>query len=270
MDRKVFFDAVRKSMFGGRLTPTQVTGLDLILNEAQRRATPRRWLAYMLATAFHETSGRMEPVIETRQANEDTNPSVDEAIRRLDRAYARGRMPWVKTIYWRKDENGLSWLGRGLPQITHERNYRVADQKLGLNGALLKNPDLALRIDIAIPIMFRGMEEGWFTGKSLRDYLGNGLVKPDYLDARRIINGTESAAKVRGYAVAFEVALSDAGWPLTPDLPLPKPEAIVVAPEPPKPIPVLDAYPAEPKKESVVSKLLDFIKTIIANWKKLS
>ena len=53
------------------------------------------------------------------------------------------------------------------------------------------------------------MAEGLFTGKRLSDYFGPG--KSDPLNARRIINGTESAAKVAGYHRSFVSALKAAG-----------------------------------------------------------
>ena len=64
---------------------------------------------------------------------------------------------------------------------------------------------LALQADVAARIMFTGMAEGWFTGKKLGDYMANG--KADYVNARRIINGTDRAGQISGYARVFEAAL---------------------------------------------------------------
>lgn len=168
----------------------------------------------------------MQPVIETRQPGEATNPSVDEAIRRLEKAWAAGKMPWVKTAYWRKDAAGLSWLGRGLPQVTHRVNYERAERELGV--PFTKRPELMLKIEHAVPVAFEGMVEGWFTGKKLSDYLAG--TKPDYLNARRIINGTESAATVAGYAVKFESALRASGFGAVKTDPVPAPSPAVPTP----------------------------------------
>ena len=54
--------------------------------------------------------------------------------------------------------------------------------------------------------MIYGMREGWFTTKKLSDYIKNG--KADYVGARRIINGTDEARKIAGYAEIFEKALT--------------------------------------------------------------
>lgn len=55
--------------------------------------------------------------------------------------------------------------------------------------------------------MVDGMEAGRFTGKKLSDYLPG-----DYVNARRIINGTDKAEQIAGYARQFEAALKAGGW----------------------------------------------------------
>src|SRR3990167_1622370 len=65
MNRQKFFEAVRTKPFGGSLTPGQVQGTGAILNEWEARGlTDLRFLAYMLATAFHETARTMLPIKE--------------------------------------------------------------------------------------------------------------------------------------------------------------------------------------------------------------
>ena len=67
--------------------------------------------------------------------------------------------------------------------------------------------------DIAAKIMRDGMVEGWFTGKRLGDYLqGSFATLVQYQGARRIINGTDKAALIAGYAIQFESALAKGGW----------------------------------------------------------
>ena len=68
---------------------------------------PRR-LAYMLATAFHETAATMQPVRETL-AESDAS-----AAARLEHAWRAGRLGAVATPYWRADAEGKYWFGRGL------------------------------------------------------------------------------------------------------------------------------------------------------------
>lgn len=200
MDRKKFFAGIRSGPFPGKLTAGQVEGITAILDEwDSRKLTDLRLLAYPLATAFLETGMAMQPVIETRQLSEAKNPTVDVAISRLENAWKRGRLKWVKTPYWRKDKNGLSWLGRGLPQVTHYKNYLKAEQKTGI--PFTSNPDLMLEPKYAAKVMFDGMLEGWFTGKKLNDYFNK--TTTDWRNARRIINSLDRADEIASIAKQF-------------------------------------------------------------------
>jgi putative chitinase len=60
------------------------------------------------------------------------------------------------------------YYGRGLVQLTWYYNYKKMSSKVGVD--LYNNPDLALELNYAIPIMFIGMKEGFFTGKKFADY----------------------------------------------------------------------------------------------------
>lgn len=68
-DRKTYFDSVRPSLFQGKLSQDQVEGQEAILGEwelpqVDMPTTDLRWLAYMLATTYHETSATMQPIEE--------------------------------------------------------------------------------------------------------------------------------------------------------------------------------------------------------------
>lgn len=184
MDRAKFFAAVRSPLFAGKMAEKQVQGVDAILDEAERRDTPLAHLAYMLATALHETARTMQPIAE----------------------YGKG----AGRKYGVKGKYGQVPYGRGYVQLTWDSNYERADNELGLGGKLLRDFNLAMRQDIAAKIMFVGMTEGWFTGKKLGDYIGAARV--DYVGARRIINGTDKAKTVAGHAAVFEKALKAAGY----------------------------------------------------------
>lgn len=191
MDRAKFFAAVRSPLFAGKMSERQVQGVDAILDEAERRGTPLAHLAYMLATALHETARTMQPIAE----------------------YGKG----AGRKYGVKGKYGQVPYGRGYVQLTWDSNYERADKELGLGGKLLRDFNLAMRQDIAAKIMFVGMTEGWFTGKKLGDYESMLLTSPpqlglDYVGARRIINGTDKAKTIAGHAVVFEKALKAAGY----------------------------------------------------------
>ncbi len=210
MNRAAFFNAVRSSLFNGSLSTSQVSGTEHILDAMEAEGDiERNHAAYMLATAFWETAHTMQPVRETLASSDD------QAIRVLDTAYARGRLPWVRTPYWRKDAAGKSWLGRGLVQLTHKANYQKASDKLGVD--LIDNPSLAMDPVIAAKIMIRGMDEGWFTGKTLDQYIddvdeADSEDLREYRSARPIINGTDKAEQIAQIAIRMEAALKAAGY----------------------------------------------------------
>lgn len=180
------FYSVVRNVFGS-LTQAQVDGFGAILQAMGVARWPLSWAAYGLATAWHETASKMQPVVEAFWLSEQ----------------------------WRKDNlRYYPWHGRGYVQLTWENNYRHADDALSLGGKLLKNPDLALEPDIAASVMTLGMEQGWFCTKKLSDYLPlSGKAGFDaYTQARRIINGTDKAQQIAKEAQAFEGALVAGGW----------------------------------------------------------
>ena len=202
MNAEAFFAEARKQF--GRLSQSQVDGINAILNAAGGRK--RSHVAYLLATAWHETARTMQPVRETLAGSDA------QAVARLDRAWKAGKLKQVKVPYWRFDDTGRTWLGRGYVQLTHRDNYRKAAALVGVD--LLGNPSLALRADIAARILVDGCEVGLFTGKKLSDYLPG-----DYVNARKIVNGLDKAFEIARVAEAWEAALIAGG--AAPDKPKP-------------------------------------------------
>lgn len=162
----------------GKLNQDQVNNINLIVEFCNKHFLEYNQAAYVLATAWHETNQTMLPVIE---------------------AY------WLSEDWRKKNLRYYPWYGRGYVQLTWEYNYRKADQKLGLNGAMLKDPSLAQVPKYAAEILVLGSKEGWFTGKKLSDYIGK--INKDYKQARRVINGLDKSQKIANEAVIFEKAL---------------------------------------------------------------
>ncbi len=219
---KEFFDSVRRSVFGGRMDKGQVEGCEAILAASARLPIAHR--AYLLATAYHETAGSMMPIKETVMPHhKNRNPSDAEVIRRLDRAWAKGAMPQVKVPYWRD-----GWFGRGYVQLTWRNNYLRAGRELGLD--LVGNPGLAMVPEHAAAILVRGCSEGWFTGRKLAECR-------DYVDMRRVVNGTDRAADIAAHARKFEAALRalSAAKPESPPVPPPPTVKESLTPEPQPP-----------------------------------
>lgn len=199
VDRQFFFDTVGETLFNGRLTEGQIMGIAALLDAWERWPWRENdpWLAYMLATAFHETAYTMQPVRETLATGDD------EAIEILESAFACGRLSWVKTPYWRKDEEGRSWLGRGLVQLTHKRNYETMSAVTGID--LVTDPDRAMEMDTAVTILMEGMRLGSFTGYKLADFFGED--RQDWVNARRIVNGTDRAQQIASYGMTLHSAI---------------------------------------------------------------
>ena len=187
MNLKAFYDNIRP-IFGGYLTEDQVEGIDTILDAWDRHGNNNpRHLAYILATAKHETAHTMQPVRETLAKTDAKAKEI------LTKSFNAGKLTWVKKDYW-----SSGFFGRGFVQITHKDNYEKAGRKLGVN--LVANPSKALDPDIAGAILVRGMLEGWFTGKSLSDF-------SDFTNMRRIVNGTDRAQLIAQYATLFYDAI---------------------------------------------------------------
>ncbi|WP_455272259.1 hypothetical protein [Rhizobium herbae] len=200
--RKTFFDAVRVSLFDGVLKKHQVAGLTAILDHGSDVGeTDDRWLAYMLATAHHETGRTMQPVRETFAASDS------QAIALLDSAFDNGRLSSVSAPYWRRDAEGKTWLGRGLVQLTHRTNYEKMTLITGID--LVSRPERAMEMTIAVDILFIGMETGAFTGRRLGQYFSGD--RTDWIGARRIINGRDKAELVAGFGRRYLAAIRLAG-----------------------------------------------------------
>lgn len=167
----------------GPLAQTEVDGVNALLAEMEGRGwTDKRWWAYVLATAWHETAATMQPIKEY--------------------GFGKGR------AYGKPDPvTGKIYAGRGFVQLTWKENYAKLGKLLGLD--LVNNPDLALQSGPAAEIMCVGMEKGLFTGKALGDYFDADTDDP--INARRIVNGTDKASLIAGYHQAALNAIS-AGW----------------------------------------------------------
>ncbi|WP_028745992.1 glycoside hydrolase family 19 protein [Rhizobium mesoamericanum] len=199
IDRPFFFDAVRDALFKGALNQPQVEGMTAILDfwETRMPDADLRWLAYIMATVYHETAYTMQPVRETLATTDA------RAIEILENAYASGKLSWVKTPYWRPDEDGKCWLGRGLVQLTHKRNYEAMSRLTGID--LVAEPDRAMEMDAAVSILIEGMVQGSFANHKLADHLNE--TTDDWINARRIVNGTDRAEKLAGYGKTFLAAI---------------------------------------------------------------
>ena len=193
MDRAKFFEVMRAEF--GALSQSQVDGTEFLLDHGEERGTSLKQLAYILSTSWHETAATMQPIAEYGKGE---GHDYGEPLPEYDNQCA---------------------YGRGYVQLTWAENYEKADKECALDGSLLDNFELALDGPIAAKIIFEGMSAGWFTGKKLDDYINPSLT--DYYNARRIVNGTDKADLLRGYAETYQEALEAARYgeaePVDPD-----------------------------------------------------
>jgi predicted chitinase len=192
LDRDRLF-AEHRRVFGA-LRQSQVEGLNAIADgmESDKELSDPRHAAYMLATAWHETAFTMLPIVERgpRSYFDKYDPVRADTPKRRERAREMGNV---------QEGDGYRYRGRGYVQLTWRNNYALAGRVLNVDQ--VDSPDLALQPGLAYRIMSRGMIEGWFTGKKLSDYIHGS--KADFIQARRVINGTDEAAAIARYAERY-------------------------------------------------------------------
>lgn len=206
----VFFQHIRPLF--GHFVPQQMEGLNVILSvwkQSFQERTPITQFAACLATAFHETNRTMCPIRELGGTKYFTL-NYDIQGRNPARARRYGNI---------RAGDGPKYCGRGLVQLTWYVNYLKATSRLHELGLISDNidftrdPDLVMVPVTAAQIMFVGMEEGWFTGKTLDQLVDlkiDGDEHIDYVKSRAIINGTDRAELIAGYADKFLMALKAA------------------------------------------------------------
>lgn len=192
IDKIKFYAAIREQKLLTRLSTAQVVNIDAIINHWDfGQCADIRWLAYILATAYHETAATMQPIEE----------------------YGKGKgRPYGKKI----KHSGLPYIlpnkiysGRGFVQLTWYENYQLMGRLIGED--LLNYPEKALETNIAVLIMFEGMTKGSssfgdFTGKCLEMYFNEKMDDP--IGARKIINGKDKASLIAGYYRKFLLCLT--------------------------------------------------------------
>lgn len=191
INHQSFFTAYEERF--GALAAPKLSGLDVLLGYMQLDPgiDNIRCAAYMLATVKHECADLWVPIAEWgNDAYFDKYEPNTPLGARLGNAVAG---------------DGKRYQGRGYVQITGRANYRRLGRRLGLGDGLEEQPDRALDPLTAYRILSAGMLEGLFTGRRVDTYINGDDT--DYLEARRIINGTDQAATIAAYALGLEQAL---------------------------------------------------------------
>lgn len=207
-DYGAVYDVLRANkMLGPTISATEYRGCDSIIYACARDGWGVSWIAYALATTYHETAHTMEPVPE-RGGDAYLHRMYDIRGQRPAKARELGNV---------NPGDGVRFKGRGYPQLTGRTNYDRATKelrKLGFDVDLVASPDLALRPDVSAAILVAGMRKGWFTGRDVDDDLpidGPGTLA-QFTATRDVINGRDDAQLIGGYAVDFQAALMAGGY----------------------------------------------------------
>jgi predicted chitinase len=207
-----FFASVRNALYGGAMNQAQVDSLNAIGQAWEQYGDgDARKLAYILATAHHETGA-------FKYMREIWGPTTAQ-----NRYEGRADLGNVQA------GDGKKFMGRGFVQLTGRRNYQDWSKRTGLD--LIKEPQLVQEPSVAARILVQGSMLGTFTGKKLGDFA-------TFKDMRRVINGTDRADMIAGYASKFLAALqaSDMGVTLPPPPDIPHyPQPIPALPRPETP-----------------------------------
>ena len=161
IDRAYFFDEYQKRFT--KLTYTQknaleniFTGIEEYCENDKSYVCSLKKIAYMLATAKHETGHTFEPITErgNRSYFNKYDPVLTNTPERRKRAIEMENT---------QQGDGFKYRGRGYVQLTWKKNYRKSGEYLKKD--LVNNPELALDQKNATKIMIYGMETGMFTTK---------------------------------------------------------------------------------------------------------
>lgn len=216
LDRKYLFELLRNAPFGGTLKQAQVTGVTLILDVCEKLGMPLHFIAYILATAFHETGGTMKPIsenlnytaqaliakfsrsrISVADANKYGRTSKQKANQSAIANLIYGGAWGLRNLGNRLAGDGWRFIGRGFVQLTGRRNYEIY--------GVADTPSKATDPDTAAYILVKGMLDGVFTTRKLDDYVKGGVFDP--VAARAIVNGTDKASLIARHYDAIHQAL---------------------------------------------------------------
>lgn len=192
------FDILRAKF--GKLSQTQVDAINFIVDAMDKdKSITYPQGAYILATTWHETATTMLPIAEYGKGKGRPYGTWQRNSKGELYAYKNGNR---NTVYLQSEYPHL-YYGRGETQNTWFDNYEKLSKVFSVD--FLKNPDLLLTQEWSTPVTIYSMKNGLYTGRRLSDYIHQS--KKDYVNARRIINGTDKANLIAGYADTFEKAL---------------------------------------------------------------
>lgn len=217
IDNKKFFEKYKQQF--GPFSTEQFNGLQRLIEyiNTDKHITDSRWVAYILATIYHECARTWQPIKEKGHR--------EYFIKRYGSQTKVGKSLGNDT-----PEEGAIYHGRAYVQTTGESNYEMAEKVLrseypevverfekrtgkkfdltaGDQPNDMADPDNLLDAEIAYYAMSVSVRKGLYTGVGLGRFI-NG-AKCDFINARKVINGLDCAAAVADYAAKFLTCLQD-------------------------------------------------------------
>lgn len=175
INRVVFANRLKTFGLYQSATTSQLSGCNTIIDEYIGQGyTNVNQLAYILATVYHETGRKMQPVKEG------------------------GGIKYLLTKAY------YPYYGRDLVQTTWKANYEKVKKFIGVD--VVSKPDLIGQMPLSAKVAVVFMQKGWYTGKKLSDYINSTTI--DFVGARRIINGIDKNNLIADYAKNFVLCLS--------------------------------------------------------------
>ena len=153
----------------------RVASAAAIIQAAQDRQLTKAQIAYVLATAEHES---------------DSFNTLEE--------YSKGdQYDGRADLGNTQPGDGVRFKGRGYVQLTGRLNYTKYTEKTGLE--LVKLPIILMnRAALSVFVIVDGMMHGVYTGRRLDQFVNN--QKQDFFNARQVVNGHDRADKIAAQA----------------------------------------------------------------------
>ena len=172
---------ISEKLFKGKIKGSQIDGINVLL--AAGSALSKEAMAYVLATAYHETAFTMQP--------------IEEYGKGRGRKYGR-KLKMDGTSYTTPDH---IYYGRGYTQNTWFENYDKLTKANSRGWDFLNNPELLLQPEPSAWASIYSMTTGLYTGRKLSQYFGPSVNDP--VNARNIVNGLDKAVNIAGYYRLF-------------------------------------------------------------------
>lgn len=174
-----------------KFNQSQVDGMYHVLDACNRARLSPQHTAYILATAWHETAHRMQPIAEIGKGKGKRYGTWYKNSKGVVYGIRNGSKP-PYPVYLHSEYPHL-YYGRGYPQLTWLDNYLRAGKELGVDFA--NNPELANAPNHSADILVKGSMQGWFTTRSIPDKIKYGHFS-EFVAARSVINGSDRAKDI--------------------------------------------------------------------------